>query len=306
MKALTVGAFDALHIAHQHIIKLISKFEESALVTFDIPPKSYLTADPYLFSLNERLFLLKNFLKTLEIEGLTPPKIVVLEFPRVKNFSAEQFLAKLRKIFYFEVLVAGEDFSVGRKVRRGNFERIKTWCMAKNVSLIKMKAIKRNKNRVSTSLIKTLLMKAKLEEATKLLGRPYSVSYTVVRGKGLGKKIGFPTANAKISPDRFLPPEGVYLSKTIIEGRRNLYDSLTFIGKSFPYRENPSFETHILNFSEDIYEQRITVLLIKRLRDNIRFSSKDELKTVLENDVKMATNLHKTSFIPEQQLSFFL
>ncbi|GEM_PF-485025 len=319
--AITVGSFDSLHIAHQELIKMLSRFQNSCVITFDIPPKSYLSGEHFIFTLNERIKFLENFTKLLSKRlNINKPKLLVFEFPKIKNLTVDLFLEKLHRICNFSIIVVGYDSNFGKRKTPRTFKHkhisfpIQVWANIKNISIIQVPPLALSdfpnlkgdsSSLISTSFIKKLISSNKLDEVRELLGRPYSISYKVIKGKGIGRKMGFATANGTLEAFRFLPKEGVYLTSTLIEGEP--FNSLTFIGDSYPYTENSTLETHILNFNRDIYGKNITVLFHKFIRPSKQFTSLKELKRFLESDKTVAQKLLKdVRPLSQQELAFFL
>ena len=124
-----------------------------------------------------------------------------------------------------------------------------------------------------------------MSDVNKMLGREYSMSGLVVHGNAFGRKIGYPTANLELPKNIFIPKMGVYSSTVKIGNGDKIYEALTFIGISNINKEL-RVESHILDFSKMIYGKKITVILLKYIRDNIKVNSIDEVKKLLENDEK--------------------
>ena len=138
---------------------------------------------------------------------------------------------------------------------------------------------------VSSTAIRGYVLKGDMEKAAMLLGRHYSIMGKVLDGKRVGRRIGFPTANLRPEDCLILPSNGVYLTKTLYEGV--LYSSVTNVGVNPTFGESGtiSVETHILSFEKDIYENDIEVFFLKKLRDEIKFGSADELSAQIRRDI---------------------
>ena len=155
-----------------------------------------------------------------------------------------------------------------------------------NVNILNIEKIEENK--ISTSLQKKYILSGEVENYKKITQRYYQISGIVVRGKQLGRTIGFPTANLKVT-DYIIPQKnGVYL--TVVEYNDRLYKGITNIGynPTVSADNNLSIETHILNFDEDIYDKEINIYFCKYIREEKKFNDMNELKKQLNIDKKVA------------------
>ena len=143
-----------------------------------------------------------------------------------------------------------------------------------------------NYQTVSTSLIKEKIEIGAIEEANEILGRPFSIAHTVVHGKSLGKKLGFPTLNHIFEDNRIIPSFGVYATITEIDGKE--YVSVTNVGlrPTVSSSETVTCETHIIDCNEDLYGKNVKVSFMKKLRDEKQFPSMDELSKAIASDVE--------------------
>jgi len=151
-------------------------------------------------------------------------------------------------------------------------------------------SVKIGSNVVSSTLIRELVANGKVSEADKMLDFPYFASGTVIHGQQRGRKLGYPTANIKLSSHKLPPKAGSYITLTFVE--QKLYPSVTNMGfnPTFAGKEM-SFETHIINFDSDIYGKLITVFFIEANREEIKFSCVEDLKAQLAKDVEKALNV---------------
>lgn len=288
---LTIGNFDGVHLGHQDFLGHIRKDSSSesakfVVVTFVPHPSFVLHAKTnfLLNTYNERRYLLN---------GIGADYLLELDFTR--DFSTQSpidflnnfvfTLPGLRKVFL------GHDFHFGAN-KEGNYALAKKIAESKNVEIILHSEFKLKNSTVSSSQIREHLKNGNVEEACSKLGREFFMSGRVIKGQGRGRQIGFPTANLGYDKDLIIPAKGVYASKTNINGM--IYESVTNVGV------NPTFntgydihvETHILGFNRDIYGENIVVSFYKKLRDEKKFSSVNELVSQIEADVNQVKKLY--------------
>ena len=275
-----IGYFDGIHRGHQKLIE--TALEEAktrniklAMISFEPDPWITLgikTNVQHIVPLKLRKQLAASF-------GVD--YWITLEFTKeMANLSPEEFISLLNEM-PLEVLVCGFDFNYGKK-GEGN---IQTLLAAKRkFDFINLAPVTDKGVKISTTLISELIVNGQIEEANSLLGYPLPLVGTVTHGKKIGREIGFPTANLSYSNECLLPKEGVYAGKAFLNNES--YLAMINIGKNptIGSRENNSLEVHILNFCGDIYEHELKIEFYTRIRDEIKFSSIDELKLQLKKD----------------------
>ena len=281
----TIGYFDGIHLGHKKIINEIVKQAKqkdgtSILITFWPHPRTVLDVN------SEIDFLLSNSekIKFLEEEGLD--LIYLIEFTRdFSKIKAKEFVQNyLVEKLEIDKLVIGYNHNFGYR-REGNYNFLE-----KNrdkfefdIQEIKKKEIDQNLN-ISSSDIRREILSGNIEQANLMLGYNFFISGSVIRGDGIGKKIGFPTANISIEDDeKILPGNGVYACKvefddTINSGMLNIGYRPTVDGKE------RRIEIHIFEISYDFYGKNLKIIIIKKIRDEIKFNSLDELKDQLKKD----------------------
>lgn len=284
--AVGLGNFDGLHVGHMVLINtLISESGlfglKSMVYTFTKHPENIL---------RKKLFtpLLATESKKIEILSRTALDYVYFdEFD--EDFSRMEPEAFVKRILVdklkIKLAVAGFNYRFGYKGEGdGNF--LKALGKKYNFRVVIIPPIKIENEVVSSTLIRNYVKKGDMEKAFKLLGRHYSITGQVVDGRKIGSRIGFPTANIHPEDYLVLPHDGVYITKTCLEG--NLYPSITNIGKNPTFNGNTvtSVETHILDFNLDIYEKKIEVFFISRLRGEKKFRGKDELVKQIKEDIQ--------------------
>jgi riboflavin kinase/FMN adenylyltransferase len=288
---LTIGNFDGVHLGHRDFLnhiknESISNNAKFVVITF-VPHPSFVLQPKTNFLLNtydERRELLSQI-------GVD----VLLELNFTRDFSTQSPINFLNE-FVFDLkglrkVFLGHDFHFGAN-KEGNHSLAKSIASDRNIEIILHTEFKLKNDTVSSSQIREHLRNGDVESATGKLGREFFLSGRVIKGQGRGKQIGFPTANLGYDKDMIIPAKGVYATKTNINGM--IYESVTNIG------HNPTFntgydihvETHILGFNRDIYGENIMVSFYKKLRDEKKFSSVNELVTQIDLDVNQVKNLY--------------
>jgi len=280
---LTIGNYDGIHIGHQKIIeKVAHRAREISgtpmLMTFNPHPLSVLKPDTYT-RLITPLHLKKKLIEACGIDVM-----LLIPFDTAfQNLTPEMFIKDIlvERLAVKEVLV-GYDFKFG-KGGTGNVEMLKQYADIYGFRFEAIDAITLNGERIGSNAIRKLIMDGNVEKVTQFLGRPHMIEGIVVKGERRG--IGFPTINL----DTFfelVPKNGVYVTEVELKGRRmpsvtNIGFDPTFDGKKF------LMETHILDFSGDLYGKEVAVYFHQRIREEMKFKGIDELKERIEKDVKL-------------------
>ena len=272
---VTIGNFDGVHLGHQALLTEVKKRAhdlklESAVITFEPNPKDY-------FSQNKPQTRISSLREKIELfNEIKIDRVHIIKFNQeFSKVTANEFISVLIKQLKVKEIVVGEDFCFGRG-REGGIKQLSASSMKLN---IKNKILIDGK-RISSTLIRNLLATDKLDQANKYIGRPFSISGKVVHGEKRGRKIGFPTANIHMRHNR--PPlKGVFAVKFQNHfGVANLG-----IRPSIKGEKKLQLEVHLLNFSSDLYGQHVSVIFLKKLRDEKKFKSLDELKEQIKLDV---------------------
>lgn len=180
-------------------------------------------------------------------------------------------------------IVVGFDCRFGKNAE-GNVSTLKELSQIHNFELNVILPVKLNNKTISSSLIRKYLSQGRIEKVNEYLGRNYSVYGYVIKGKQLGSKLGFPTANILANSNLCLPKPGVYITKTYIDD--NLYYSTTNVGFNPTFNQKTyNIETYIIGFNDDIYGKEIKVVFYKRIRDELKFKNIRSLCKQIENDV---------------------
>ena len=277
---VTIGIFDGVHKGHQVILrKVVEEAKKlrlkSVAVTFDPHPVKVLSPGakiPFLISLEHRIKLIKS----LGIDNC-----VVIKF--TKKFAKlipEEFIKYiLADKLNIKALVTGENFLFGFR-EKGDAKLLKRLSKIYNFKFYSVSPLKIEGDYVSSTRIRKAIEKGNLKLASKLLGRPVTILGTVVKGKALGRKIGFPTAN--IDPHHeSIPPSGVYSVDVALEGK--LYRGILNISN------HNIIEVHIFNFNKNIYGKDIEVIFKQKIRDEKKFNTLQALKRQIQLDIQKST-----------------
>lgn len=295
---LTIGAFDGLHVAHQALIAgAVMRSRElgvrAAVLSFDPHPDSVIRPDRPL------IYLTDTDDKAALIAEVGADRLIIqpfnLEFARI---PAEDFVNRLLELADIKEIHVGEDFVFGHKAQ-GNVVRLREMGHQKGFQVRSLAPLEVDNAVVSSSRIRSLLLEGDVARAARLLGRAHSLKGVVIHGNERGRLLGFPTANMAI-PNRFaVPGNGVYATMTtLLDSEKNgpARPSVTNIGTrpTFDNGER-SVETFILDWTGDLYDQRIRVEFVQKLRDERKFSGLDEIKAQLARDVAAARSALATA-----------
>ena len=204
--------------------------------------------------------------------------------------SAEDFINKiLINQLQARTISVGENFRFGYQ-RSGDIKTIENSIKSKNIKLNIVPLLKDQNGRISSSRVRQLLLQSDLKNAKALLKRPYSFSGRVVKGKGLGKSIGFPTANLEIDGRKFLPGEGVYAAWSTEINSGNKFESVMNLGPQPTINPlSPSaVEVHIIDKNINLYDLELLVEPVKMIRTQIKFSNIEELSNQISKDKELA------------------
>jgi riboflavin kinase/FMN adenylyltransferase len=287
---ITIGNFDGVHIGHQALFhEVIEKADAidgtSIAMTFDPHPIRVLQKNnnPPLITLIEQ--------KTELIERSGMEVLICIPFTKqFASLTAEDFIKSLLvdKIGMKAIIVGG-DYTFGKN-REGNLAVLKSFASQLGYEVIVADWIKAAQNvsdRISSTKIRELVMTGNLEPASKMLGRHYQIRGRVVKGRDRGGKLlGIPTANINLQ-DELCPKTGIYA--VTVEYNHRIYKGVANIGYSPTFDDNEfTVEVHLLDFTENIYDEKIRVNFIERIRDEKKFADISELKEQINQDIKAA------------------
>lgn len=283
--AATIGFFDGVHLGHRFLInelKSVAKAKglPSAVITFPVHPRAVLHSDyqpKLLNSFEERL-------EQLAATGID--YCIVLDFTvELSRLTAQEFISSiLAEKLQVAALLIGYDHRFGHDRKEG-FEQYVVYGAACGMEVRNASPYDEGRTAVSSSEIRKLLAACQVEDAARLLTYPYRLRGTIVNGHKVGRKLGFPTANIQVDePFKIVPGIGVYAVWVYLKEKK--YKGMLYIGDRPTLRngDNITLEVNILDFSDDIYNNEITVTFIYHIRGDVKFASLDALKNQLEKD----------------------
>lgn len=279
---VTMGVFDGVHLGHQKILRSLKKMAgngKTVLVTFDPHPVKF-------FNPKGRFYELSTVERKVElVSPFGVDLFLVLPFgEEIASMESEDFV---RDILVAKLMakgvVVGYDFTFGRG-RLGDTELLGRLGERFGFAIEVVEPVTFMGSVVSSTKIRELVLSGKVREAALLLGRPYDICGKVIHGAGRGKKLGFPTANIDFRND-LTPLPGVYAVAVSIRGVR--FRGMANVGFNPTFGEKTlRIEVFILDFSDDIYGEEISLYFIDRIRDERKFSSVDDLVAQMRRDVK--------------------
>ena len=275
-----IGAFDGVHLGHQALINMAKSISSKyQILTFDPVPKKY-------FDIMHRLLSTKD-MKLDILSRFNPESVIFLNFEDVKDLNPKDFCNILEKKLNTKSIVVGKDFKFGKN-REGDVNFLIKYFGKSNVHVLNDYVV--NDSKISSTLIKSTINQGNLDLANQYLGYSYKLKGTVMHGNRMGHQIGFPTANISIDINLVVPKFGVY--EVVVIKDDKTYKGVMNIGNKPTVSDdiNLSYEVHILDFDEDIYESVLEVELLSFIREEIKFDNIDQLKTQIALDIKSIKN----------------
>ncbi len=285
---LTLGTFDGVHIGHKKILKKLTQNTEnqkyeSLVLTFFPHPRMVLQEHSDIKLLNtidEKIDLLEK----IGIENL-----VIHPFDEAfSRLTAEEFVSNiLVDRFHIQKIVIGHDHRFGRN-RTANIDDLIAYGKEYGFEVEQISVQEINDISVSSTKIRNALLEGDMALANDYLGYNYFLTGSIIQGKQLGRTIGFPTANLKIEENyKLIPQNGVYIVKSIIDGQ-SVFGMMNIGFNPTVDGQKQSIEIHYFDFNADLYNQKISVSILQRIRSEQKFESVDLLKEQLEKDKKTA------------------
>jgi len=275
--------FDGLHMGHQALIRRLTEQAHamhaiSTVITFKQHPSTLLTpsdAVPMLTSLNERICLLK---------AMAVDVVIPLTFSQeLATLGAQPFVLMLQRYLKMQGMILGWDFALGHR-REGSLETLCEMGQLLGFSTEAVGPVKYHHNIVSSTAIRQALLAGDICAANAMLTRPFRIESTVVGGDKRGTKLGFPTANFSVTSQQALPADGIYATIATIEGQP--HSAATFIGTRPTFNGAArSIETHLLDFSGNLYNHNLKIDIIERLREAVKFNDIQALKAQIALDI---------------------
>lgn len=289
LSVVTSGTFDGVHIGHQKILKRLKEISqqcggETVVITFWPHPRMVVADDSQnlqlISTIEEKIDLLKN-------QGID--HLIIIPFTRsFSELSSEEFI---REILVEKIgtkkLVIGYDHKFGRN-REGSFDFLRTNAPHYGFDVEEISRQDIDETAISSSRIRKALLSGQVIAAQELLGRPYSLSGMVVKGKQLGRTIGFPTANIQVKETyKLIPANGVYVIRARYNGEE--YKGMLNIGiRPTVDGTEKTIEAHLFHFGKEIYGETLQIEFLKYLRPEEKFGSLASLTAQLKKDQESA------------------
>lgn len=281
---VVLGNFDGVHIGHQKLFDVArEKADQNKLQTIVF---SFYPHPSWIIGKAPKSLLMSRKDKQEAINKLQMDKLI--EYPFTKEFAAippERFFVDiLMNQLKAKIIIIGSNYYFG-KGKEGNQEYLYQLGKKYHVAVHVVDTVKIDGKIVSSSAIRDLIIQGNIETANKLLGRPYSIAGEVIKGKMLGRTIGFPTINIETEEDRIYPPKGVYATK--VEVYNKTYWGMTNIGYN-PTVNGTSkmIETHLFDFNEELYSQVVKICFYSYIRQEQKFNSLQLLSEQIQKDKK--------------------
>lgn len=286
---ITIGSFDGVHLGHQQVLSQLNTIAakvngESVVFTFTPHPVKVLTPE-------KEFVLLTTIGEKIELFKKAKVQHLIL-FPFTKDFSQLAYADFVKDILVsrlkMNTLLTGYDNTLGRN-KEGGFDNLEKLSNELGFNVARQDEVRFDENRLSSTNIRKLLSEGKLLQASRLLGYSYMLSGTVMHGKQIGNKLGFPTANMLPPDNKFVPGNGVYA--ILVHYKGNVYKGMMNIGVRptiEDYANKPVIEAHLFGFNENLYGKFIKIDVIRKLRNEHKFDSVDALRAQLKKDKQFA------------------
>lgn len=283
-----LGNFDGVHIGHRTIMnKVIDEANrrgiDSSILLFKQHTNEVFPKMPpyYISSLQDKIDILDDL-------GIDKVFIIdfTMEFAQLTN--DEFILDFIKDRLNASVLVSGEDYTYGKK-SLGTVKELRQYEAQGLIEVYTVDDFFYKGDLISSTIVRELISDGDFQEVTQILNMPYTIRANVVHGYKRGKKLlGFPTANLQLDFSYIMPGEALYLTNVILDGKK--YPSMTSVGTNptFTDEKTIKIETYIIDFDQNLYGENIRLEFLKKMRDQIKFNSPDELIEQMESDEKEA------------------
>lgn len=290
--AVTLGKFDGLHRGHELLMQTVlaySKQHEVASVafTFDIPPRNRVEEiiANVLTTNDEKQYI-------FEKQGID----YLIECPftkEVMSMEPQAFIEWIANSLHMKFVVVGDDFRFGYK-RSGDYHTLQQYEAMYGYKTIVIEKLKDSNRDISSTYVREKIADGNIRKANELLGYRYFIKSEIVHGKKLGRRIGIPTINMILPEHKLLPPNGVYVTEVLVDGKA--YLGVTNIGCKPTVSEEQviGVETYIDDFCQELYGEKIVVSFLEFIRPEMKFGSIEELKHQMESDIEAARKYYKS------------
>ena len=289
--SIAIGSFDGLHAGHRRLIDSVVQEKQytPTIASFWPHPREILYKETRL-----RLDLPEEKLPILDKLGIK--QLVLIPFDsKLSKLSAESFIKNvLINQLQAKSISVGANFRFGFN-RSGDVNTIKQATKDLGIKLKIISILEDQEGRISSSRVRSLLQNGNLKHAFKILNRPYSFTGRVVKGKGIGKKLGFPTANLEIDGRKFLPGEGVYAAWTKLKSRPDKIASIMNLGRqpTIDPLLPSAVEIHLIDENINLYNSDLIVEPVEKLRSQVKFENIDKLSHQISKDKVNALQILK-------------
>ncbi len=283
------GVFDGLHQGHRFILQKAvddarASGGDSLVITFDVDPDEVFAPTQL-----EKLMTNEERLAALAATGVD--EVVTITFNEaVRTMKPEAFLDALFSSGAPRRLFVGEDLRFGCRAS-GDVSLLKAWGSAHGMDVVAVPLLECEGLPVTSTRIRGLIARGKVEEAARLLGRPFALMGQVVAGRQVGREMGIATANLQVPAGELIPADGVYAGYALVDGQR--YKAAISVGVPITFEgvAERTVEAHLLGFSGDIYAEELQLAFVRHLRPMIKFESPDALASQIRQDIEATSQL---------------
>lgn len=279
---LALGFFDSVHLGHLKLIETTKNLAKK----YSAYDCVFTFKNDYLSDFKGLKGVVNTYEERLEkLEKLSVKSVIFSVFTKeLSRVSASDFLMLIKNNFNIKAIVCGCDYRFGFG-GEGNVALLKEFCNKNEIELVVVEDVYYESEKVSTTLVKKLLLSGDVKTANMLLTYPYEICGEVIKDRQVGRKLGFPTANVLIDKQKAPLKVGVYKTYVIIDGKK--YNCITNYGSRPTYSlDSVLIETYIDGFSGDLYGKEITVYFTDYIRDCIKFDSEKQLIEQLKSDLE--------------------
>ena len=289
--AVTLGKFDGLHRGHDLLMQTVLKYSKeynlaSVAFTFDIPPR------------NKVEEIVANVLTTNEEKEYIFEKRGIdylIECPfttEVMSMEPKAFIAWISKALHMKYVVVGDDFRFGYK-RSGDYHTLQQYEAEYGYKTIVIDKLKDSNRDISSTYVREKIADGNIKKANELLGYKYFIKSEILHGRKLGRTIGVPTINMILPENKLLPPNGVYVTEVLVDGKT--YMGVTNIGCKPTVTDAKviGVETYIDGFHQDVYGEKIVVSFLQFIRPEQKFNTIEELKAQMQSDIEVSRKCYK-------------
>ena len=289
--AVTLGKFDGLHRGHEFLMQTVLECKKryqvaSVAFTFDMPPRNRVEeiVANVLTTNEEKQYIFEKQGIDYLIECPFTPEVMAME--------PKEFIGWIANSLNMKYVVVGDDFRFGHK-RAGDYHTLLRYEKEYGYKTIVLDKLKDSNRDISSTYVREKIADGNIRKANDLLGYNYFIKSEILHGKKLGRRIGMPTINMILPEHKLLPPNGVYVTEVLVEGKK--YMGVTNIGYKPTVSEEHivGVETYIDNFSQDLYGEKIVVSFLEFIRPEMKFSSIEELKVQMASDIQVARKYYR-------------